>query len=87
MIMLKRRIQEDIAKSLEQFPAIGLVGPRQAGKTTLAKMIVEQIDKPVVYLDLESPSDLQKLQNPQLYLQQFQDSLVILDEAQRMPDL
>ncbi len=87
VIMLKRRIQEDIAKSIEQFPAIGLVGPRQAGKTTLAKMIAEQIDKPVVYLDLESPRDLQKLQNPQLYLQQFPNSLVILDEAQRMPEL
>lgn len=86
-IMIKRRIQEGITKSLEQFPAIGLVGPRQAGKTTLAKMIAEQVDKPVIYLDLESPSDLQKLQNPQIYLQQFQNYLVILDEAQRMPEL
>jgi len=86
-IMIKRRIQNDITKSLTQFPAIGLVGPRQAGKTTLAKMITDKLDKPVIYLDLENPQDLQKLGDGQLYLQQFQDHLIILDEAQRKPQL
>jgi len=85
--MIKRRIHIDITKSLAQFPAIGLIGPRQAGKTTLAKMIADKLDKPVKYLDLESPHDLQKLDDAQLYLQQFQDHLVILDEAQRKPEL
>ncbi len=85
--MIKRRIQEDITKSLKQFPAIGLVGPRQAGKTTLAKMITDKLDKPAIYLDLENPQDLQKLDDTQLYLQQFQDHLIILDEAQRKPEL
>ncbi len=85
--MLKRRIQEDIAKSLTQFPAVGLVGPRQAGKTTLAKMITDKLDKPAIYLDLENPQDLQKLDDAQLYLQQFQNHLIILDEAQRKPEL
>jgi uncharacterized protein len=85
--MIKRRIQEDIIKNLKQFPAIGLVGPRQAGKTTLAKMIAEAVDKKVIYLDLENPQDLQKLDDAQLYLQQFQNHLIILDEAQRKPEL
>lgn len=85
--MIKRRIQKDITKSLEQFPAVGLVGPRQAGKTTLAKMIAEEVDKSVIYLDLESPQDMQKLDDAQLYLQQFKDYLIILDEAQRKPEL
>ncbi len=85
--MIKRRIQEDITKSLKQFPAIGLVGPRQAGKTTLAKMITDKLDKPAIYLDLENPQDLQKLDDAQLYLQQFQNHLIILDEAQRKPEL
>ena len=85
--MLKRRIQKDIIKSLEHFPAVGLVGPRQAGKTTLAKMIADKLDDPVIYLDLESPQDLQKLEDSQLYLQQFQNHLVILDEAQRKPEI
>lgn len=85
--MIHRRIQEDVTNSLGQFPAVGLVGPRQAGKTTLAKMISGQLDRPAIYLDLENPQDLQKLGDAQLYLQQFQDQLVILDEAQRKPEL
>lgn len=86
-IMIHRRIQKDITDSLKQFPAIGLIGPRQAGKTTLAKMITDQLDKPALYLDMENPQDLQKLGDAQLYLQQFQDHLIILDEAQRKPEL
>ncbi len=86
-IMIKRRIQENITKSLVKVPAVGLVGPRQAGKTTLAKMIAETIDKPVIYLDLENPQDFQKLDDAQLYFQQFQNQLIILDEAQRKPEL
>jgi predicted AAA+ superfamily ATPase len=85
--MIKRRIQEDITKSLQQFPSIGLVGPRQAGKTTLAKMITDKLDRPAIYLDLENPQDIQKLDDAQLYLQQFKDHLIILDEAQRKPEL
>jgi predicted AAA+ superfamily ATPase len=86
-IMIHRRIQEDVTNSLKQFPAVGLVGPRQAGKTTLAKMISDKLDQPAIYLDMENPHDLQKLGDGQLYLQQFQDHLVILDEAQRKPEL
>lgn len=86
-IMIKRRIQQDLAKSLQQFPIVGLVGPRQAGKTTLAKMIADRSTCPAMYLDLENPQDLRKLDDAQLYLQQFQDHLIILDEAQRMPEL
>ena len=85
--MIKRRLQEDIIKSLGKVPSVGLVGPRQAGKTTLAKMIAETVEKPVIYLDLENPQDLQKLDNAQLYFQQYQNHLIILDEAQRKPEL
>jgi hypothetical protein len=86
-IMIKRRIQDEILKNIEQFPAIGLVGPRQAGKTTLAKMIAATIERPVIYLDLENPQDFQKLDDAQLYLEQFENHLVILDEAHRKPEL
>ena len=85
--MIKRRLQEDIIKSIGKVPSVGLVGPRQAGKTTLAKMIAETVEKPVIYLDLEDPQDFQKLDNAQLYFQQFQNHLIILDEAQRKPEL
>ncbi|MEW6068791.1 MAG: ATP-binding protein [Nitrospirota bacterium] len=70
-----------------KYPIVGILGPRQAGKTTLAKMIKEKIKKDVVYLDLELPSDLNKLQEPELYLSQFTNMLVIIDEIQRMPSL
>jgi uncharacterized protein len=85
--MIKRRIQSAVEASLRKYPVVGIVGSRQAGKTTLAKMIQKGISKKVIYLDLELPSDLNKLHDPELYLGQFADSLVIIDEIQRMPSL
>jgi predicted AAA+ superfamily ATPase len=85
--MIKRRIEKDIIESLKEFPAVGLIGPRQSGKTTLAKLIAKKTDLPVVYLDLENPQDFEKLAHPQLYLEQYKNHLVVLDEAQRRPEL
>ena len=65
--------------------AVGLLGPRQVGKTTLALQIASQ--RPSVYFDLESPTDQAKLSEPELYLQQYEEKLVILDEIQRQPGL
>lgn len=66
---------------------MGILGSRQVGKTTLAKEIQKTIDIPSLYLDLELPSDLNKLQDPELYLGQYKDTLVIIDEIQLKPDL
>lgn len=86
--MIKRNIQEAIERSLKKYPVVGMLGSRQVGKTTLANMIKDEIRKKVIYLDLELPSDLNKLQEPELYLGQFSsDTLVIIDEIQRMPSL
>lgn len=85
--MIKRRIEKEVLEGLKQFPAVGLIGPRQSGKTTLAKMISDNIDKPVIYLDLENPQDFEKLNNAPLYIEHFKDHLVIFDEAQRKPEL
>ena len=73
--------------SLGQFPAVGIIGSRQVGKTTLAMMIAESRSGKAVYLDLERPSDLAKLGDAELYLRSVADSLVIIDEVQRKPDL
>ena len=70
---------------LERFPAVVLIGPRQVGKTTLAKKCGAQRDG--IYLDLESQKDLQKLSDPEDYLSRHADRLVILDEIQRVPEL
>jgi len=78
-----RRALTDVKKLLKQFPAVVLVGARQIGKTTLAKSLGNLLNKEAVYLDLELPSDLAQLQNPELFLNQHKDKCVILDEVQR----
>jgi len=85
--MVKRLIQGRIEMSLSRYPVVGILGPRQVGKTTLAKMIMERVKKKVSYLDLELPSDLNKLRDPELYLSRLADMLIIIDEIQRMPSL
>jgi hypothetical protein len=83
--MIPRRLSQTVADRLDQFPAVALLGPRQAGKTTLAQAITQ--DRPSVYLDLESPGDREKLHDAQAYLTSHQDKLVILDELHRAPEL
>ncbi len=64
---------------------MALVGARQVGKTTLALEIAR--DREALYLDLESREDRAKLAEPALFLSNYQDRLVILDEIHRVPDL
>lgn len=71
---------------LTESPVVALVGPRQAGKTTLARMLAESWRGLVHSFDLESPADLARLANPELALRSL-EGLVILDEVQRRPDL
>jgi uncharacterized protein len=83
--MIERELFALLTQRLTQFPAVALLGPRQVGKTTLADTI--SIGRDSIYLDLESPSDIAKLVDPELYLSANEDKLVILDEVQRMPQL
>jgi uncharacterized protein len=83
--MISRRLQEEVALLLEETPAVVLTGPRQVGKTTLALAIAEGRDS--VYLDLESEADRAKLAEPELYLTDHPDELVVLDEIQRAPHI
>jgi len=83
--MIKRRLQEDLRVLLDEYPAVALLGPRQVGKTTLAHEIGKCVDS--VYLDLESAADRAKLSDPELYLADHEDRLVVLDEVHRVPDL
>lgn len=85
--MILRAIQANVERSLQSFPAVGLVGPRQVGKTTLARMIEAGRPGRVLHLDLESPEDLAKLANPELLLSRYEDWLVVIDEAQQRPGL
>ena len=72
---------------LADYPAVALLGPRQAGKTTIALEIAQSVDADSVYLDLESPADRARLSDPELYLDDHEDKLVILDEVHRAPEL
>ncbi len=83
----KPRFKEDIIKKhLTAFPAVILLGARQVGKSTLAKKIIEDIDKSI-YLDLEDPRDYAKLQNPLEFLEANRDSMICIDEVQRYPEI
>lgn len=84
--MIFRHIQAKLNDFLAQFPAVALLGPRQVGKTTLARVFA-QASPSSVYLDLERPADLAKLTDAELFLSRYAERLVVLDEIQRLPDL
>lgn len=75
-----------VAKHLEIFPAVVLLGARQVGKSTLAKEIIKKYINSL-YLDLEDPRDYAKLQNPMAYLEANKDSLICIDEVQMFPEI
>jgi predicted AAA+ superfamily ATPase len=83
---IERLYKQTLLKYLKRFPAVGIVGARQVGKTDLAKQIITETEN-ARYFDLESPEDIAALQNPQLLLRSLSNQLVVLDEVQRMPDL
>lgn len=83
--MIPRRLLRELPTALAEAPAVALLGPRQVGKTTLALEVAKA--RPAIYLDLESEADRAKLAEPELYLAQHADKLVVLDEIQRAPQL
>ena len=83
--MIPRRILQTLRDGLNRQSSVGIIGPRQVGKTTLAFQIADE--RPALYLDLESRQDRDKLSHPVLFLNAFADRLVIFDEIHRMPGL
>ena len=83
--MISRLLYPKLSEALAHSPAVALLGPRQVGKTTLALEIGQAVN--ALYLDLESEQDLAKLAQPELYLADHQDRLVIFDEVHRLPGL
>jgi predicted AAA+ superfamily ATPase len=84
-IMIPRRIAGNVQKALQRQAAVALLGPRQVGKTTLARSLANEQD--AIYLDLEWPEDRQKLEDPAFFLSRYEDKLVILDEIHRVPEI
>ncbi|MCY4425760.1 MAG: ATP-binding protein [Halieaceae bacterium] len=86
--MIPRLLEDQILAALSTVPVVAILGPRQAGKTTLAlEMASNSLGKEAAYLDLERDSDLVKLTDPEDYLKRFDNRLLIIDEVQRKPDL
>lgn len=83
--MIDRKILSTVEDKLTYFSAVGLLGPRQIGKTTLAQEIATKC--PALYLDLEDYRDLAKLEDPIPFLESQRDKLIILNEIQRAPEL
>jgi predicted AAA+ superfamily ATPase len=86
MVLARNDRVDEIRRHLRMFPVVGLLGARQVGKTTLARLVAGGTRSPVTYFDLESPEDLARLGEPQLALAPLR-GLVVLDEIQRRPDL
>src|SRR5258708_336103 len=83
--MIRRRVAKPVREALARQAAVALIGPRQVGKTTLAHEIAEETG--ALYLDLESRIARDKLTEPVLFLKEYEDRLVILDEIHRAPEL
>lgn len=84
--MIWRRIEPALRSRLEKSAAVALLGPRQVGKTTLARAVADTWPGDSVYLDLERPADLRRLEDADAFLR-AQSGMVILDEVHRLPEL
>ena len=91
---IARLLRPTLEEHLALFPTVALLGPRQVGKTTLARTIADasvaagpDAPKPGLYLDLENPAHLDRFTDARGYLGAVRDRLVVLDEIHRVPEL
>jgi len=84
---LKRRAKQLIDRYRKIFPVVGIIGPRQSGKTTLARQIQEEFSGSVACFDLERQADFRATEQIDLFLDSLTADLVIIDEIQRRPEL
>jgi uncharacterized protein len=83
---IERHLSIELQKSLAHNPVTALIGPRQCGKSTLARHILKNRPE-TISLDLELPSDLRKFDDPEFFLREHADKLVYIDEIQQKPNL
>ena len=83
---IARALAKQIKERFEIFPIVAIIGSRQVGKSTLAKNLLSDFPNST-FIDLESDSDLHKLENPELFFSGLRDQLICIDEIQRKPDI
>jgi predicted AAA+ superfamily ATPase len=84
--MITRLFQKQVEETLKWSPSVAILGPRQVGKTTLARNIAGK-KKDAVYLDLENPQDLKKLEDSYTYLRSLEQHCIVIDKVQLKPEL
>ncbi len=84
--LFPRKIYPKLLEKLKHSPVVAILGPRQTGKSTLLKRMEADIPK-TIRLDLERPSDLAKLRNPEEFFRLYPKHLILIDEIQRFPEL
>ena len=85
--MITREAFAVLKSRLRQFDSVALLGPRQVGKTTLAHQIADQWLGDARYIDLQNPAARRLLDDPNAYFSRYVDSLIILDEVHRLPEI
>jgi len=86
MMIDRKQEVEAIQGLLRRHPVVGVIGARQVGKTTLARLFIQKTKDPSSYFDLENPVDLARIADPMLALKDL-EGLVVIDEIQRQPNL
>jgi len=81
---ISRLAEKELSKAMTRSPVVAILGPRQCGKTTLAKAILSSL--PSVYLDLQDRVDRNKLSEPELFFDRYRDKIICLDEIQLLPE-
>lgn len=82
--MINRALESTVLESLDFFPAVGILGPRQVGKTTLVKSLMNRLNRSSIYFDLEIAEDYETLVNNTTWvIDNNQDKTIIIDEIQR----
>lgn len=85
MYLFRPEYEAEIRQSIAANPVTAILGPRQCGKTTIARKLGEE--KPSTFFDLEDPDDFELLKNSAKQVLSQQTGLIVIDEIQRLPEL